>query len=340
MTVKCMSCGKDREGLDKFCKQCGSPVEVIPDGKYNDAIKKNFKYIKQWISLGEERTPILKKGSVSFKLDYFQPTYSYKDRGSRAALSALSGTLKDRGITQINEDSSGNAGCSIAAYGKAAGFNVNIFVPEKANESKIRQIRSYGANIIKVGGGRENVAEEAMKHDGFHMSHVLVPEFRDGIRTLAYEIFKQYDGKVPDRIFIPISAGTLFLGMHAGFNHLLQSGEIDEMPEIVCVQPSVIAPICSALGDTRWVDEGKKSIADALVTKNSALMSHIVTRLKKVGRCVAVSEDEIIDAQHRLALAGILTEYSSATVYAAYSKKEYEGENLLVLTGNGLKSLN
>ncbi len=334
-----MSCGKSRDGLEKFCTECGSPIEIIPEGKYNDSMKKNFKYIKKWISLGEVQTPILTTDQVSFKLDYFMPTYSYKDRGSRAALSALSDTLKNMGITAINEDSSGNAGCSIAAYGRAAGFDVNIFVPGQANESKIKQIKAYGAEIIKVEGGRENVAEQAMKHEGFHMSHVLVPEFRDGIRTLSYEIFRQYDGDVPDRIFIPVSAGTLFLGMHSGFSHLLDSDEIDHIPEIVCVQPQVIAPICSALGNIRWVDEGKKSIADALVTKNSALMSHVVTRLKKVGKCVTVNEEEIISAKNDLALKGILTEYSSATVYAAFRKKNYEGKNLLVMTGNGLKNL-
>ncbi len=339
MSAKCMSCGKAREGLEKFCTECGSTIEIIPDNKYNDAMKKNFRYVKKWISLGEVITPLISGESVSFKLDYFQPTFSYKDRGARVAVSSMAETLREQGITQINEDSSGNAGSSIAAYAKAAGFDVNIFVPEKANEVKLKQIRSYGANIIKVEGGRENVAEEAMKHDGFYLSHVLAPEFRDGIRSLAYEIFKQYGGNVPDRVFIPVSAGTLFLGLHAGFNHLLNSGEIDEIPEIICVQPQVIAPICSALGSIRWVDEGQRSIADALVTKNSALMSHVVARLKKVGTCVSVSEEEIKESRNRLASKGILAEYSSATVYAAYSKKNYEGKNLLVLTGNGLKTL-
>lgn len=334
-----MSCGKSREGLEKFCTECGSTIEIIPENKYNDSMKKNFKYVKNWISLGESTTPIVRSDGVSFKLDYFQPTYSYKDRGARVAVSALADILREQNVEEINEDSSGNAGCAIAAYAGSAGFKVNIFVPEKANEMKLKQISSYGANIIKVEGGRENVAEQAMKHDGFFMSHVLLPEFRDGIRSLAYEIFKQYDGKVPDRIFVPVSAGTLFLGLHAGLNHLASSGEIDKIPEIICVQPQLIAPICAALGNIRWVDEGKKSIADALVTKNSALMSHVVSRLKKVGTCVSVSEEEIVDARNRLAAKGMLVEYSSATVYAAYMKKNYEGENLLVMTGNGLKNL-
>lgn len=339
MSAKCMSCGKPREGLEKFCTECGSTIEIIPESRYNDNMRKNFKYIKNWISLGETVTPLVTADGLSFKLDYFQPTFSYKDRGAMVAVSALADTLREQGIEEVNEDSSGNAGSSIAAYAKSAGFKVNIFVPERANENKLKQIESYGANIIKVEGGRENVAEQAMKHDGFYMSHVLVPEFRDGIRSLAYEIFRQYDSDVPDRIFIPVSAGTLFLGLNAGLNHLASSGEIDRIPEIICVQPQVIAPICSALGNIRWVDEGQKSIADALVTKNSALMSHVVARLKKVGTCVSVSEEEIIDARNRLASRGILTEYSSATAYAAFRKKNYEGENLIVLTGNGLKNL-
>lgn len=339
MNARCMSCGKSRESFEKLCKECGSPIEIVPEGKYNAVMKKNFKYIERWISLGESETPLLRGTNLSFKFDYFQPTFSYKDRGSRVAISALTDVLRERGINEINEDSSGNAGCSIAAYGRAAGFKVNIFVPGNANEAKIRQIKAYGANIVEVEGGRETVAEEAMKHEGFHMSHVLVPEFRDGIRSLAYEIFEQYDGELPDRIFIPISAGTLFLGLHAGLNHLLQADQINKIPEIVCVQPDLISPICSALGETRWVDQGLHSIADALVTKNSPLMTHVISRLKKTGFCLTVSEEEIIEARNSLALKGILTEYSSATVYAAYRKKEFDGENLLILSGNGLKTL-
>lgn len=339
MIAKCMSCGKPGQELEKFCSECGSPLEIIPETKYNDSMKKNFRYVKKWISLGEITTPIIEADGVSFKLDYFQPTFSYKDRGARVAVSALHDTLEKAGVSQINEDSSGNAGSSIAAYAKAAGFDVNIFVPESVNEIKLKQIRSYGANIIKVEGGRERVAEEAKKHEGFHLSHTLVPEFRDGIRSLAYEIFRQYGGGIPDRIFIPVSAGTLFLGMLAGFNHLLNSGEINRIPEIICVQSQFIAPICSALGTFRWVDEGKKSVADALVTRVSPLLSHVVARLRKVGNCVTVGDEEIVDARNRLATAGILAEYSSATVFAAFRKKNYEGRNLLILTGNGLKNL-
>lgn len=339
MNSKCMSCGKPGRELEKFCSECGSTLEIIPEDRYSDSMMKNFRYIRKWISLGEVVTPIIEKGNVSFKLDYFQPTFSYKDRGARVALSALHDKLEKAGVSQINEDSSGNAGSSIAAYGRAAGFDVNIFVPESVNEMKLKQIRSYGANIITVKGGREKVAEEAKNHEGFHLSHTLVPEFRDGIRSLAYEIYAQYGGSIPDRIFLPVSAGTLFLGMLSGFNHLLNSGEINRIPEIICVQSQFIAPICSALGTFRWIDDGRKSIADALVTKVSPLLSHVVVRLKKVGNCVTVNEEEIADARNRLAASGMLAEYSSATVYAAFMKKNYEGKNLLVLTGNGLKNL-
>lgn len=338
MNVKCMSCGHRREGLERLCPECGHPFEIIPDGKFNDTVTKNFNYIKEWVSLGETTTPLIKFDKVSFKLDYFQPTFSYKDRGSRVAISFLLKYLKKGEITEINEDSSGNAGASIAAYGVAAGFRVNIFVPDDANPIKLYQIREYSANVIKIPGGRNAVAEAASQHVGFHLSHVLFPEFRDGIRTLAYEIFNQFSGKLPDRVFIPISAGSLFLGLYSGFQHLVDSSEIDEIPEIIGVQPQLISPICSSVNDTNWINNGDTSIADALVTRNSPLAPFVINRLRKHGHCVSVSEEEIIGAREELARKGILTEYSSATVYAAFKKRPYDGKNLLILTGNGLKN--
>lgn len=339
MTVRCMSCGKIAEILEKFCKECGSTLEVVTESKYSDTMEKNFEYVDNWISLGEIVTPLLHLDQVDLKLDYFQPTFSYKDRGSKVAISALRGILQKKGITDLNEDSSGNAGSSFAAYGITAGFTINIFVPENTNRNKLEQIITYGAKVHRISGTRENVAEAAKNYPGFHMSHVLVPEFRDGIRSLAYEIFRQYDGKMPDRIFLPVSAGTLFLGLYAGLKHLLNSGEISEIPEIVCVQSDAISPICSALGTSEWIDRGQSSIADALVTRKSPLMEHVVERLKEAGTCISVSDSEIKESRNRLASAGILTEYSSATVYAAFSRKNYDGKNLLVLTGNGLKNI-
>ncbi|MCL5679643.1 MAG: pyridoxal-phosphate dependent enzyme [Candidatus Thermoplasmatota archaeon] len=339
MRTYCINCGESRKGSELRCLKCNGIFNMEPDFKYRDAYEENYPYIRQMISLGEVVTPILDFDAVSVKLEYFSPTFSYKDRGSKTLVSALAERYVKPGETEINEDSSGNAGASIAAYGKRAGFNVNIFVPENTIKGKISQIESYGARIVPVKGGRERVAEAARMNSGVYASHVINPEFRDGIRELAYEIFRQGNGKVPDNIFIPVSAGTLLIGMYSGFHHLMESGEIEKVPSIIAVQTEAVSPLCSSVNNTPYdPDNSIESVADALVSRTPPLLDLMSGIIKENGRCITVSEQSIIGARKNLALMGIYAEYSSATVLAAFSLSHFDGRSLLVITGNGLKT--
>ncbi len=338
MQACCSSCGSQRKNLEYRCEKCGGVFDLFPDFKFRDRLEDNFPHIKKWVSLGEVTTPIVQRGNLHLKLDYFSPTFSYKDRGARALISFLDSKLATGDMRNINEDSSGNAGAAISAYGAAAGFKVNIYVPEKTSPAKIGQISSYGANIIKVKGSREDVQVAAENADGVYSSHVMMPEFRDGIRTLSYELFRQFDGKAPDNIFVPVSAGTLLLGVYSGFRHLLESGEISRMPHIVAVQTEQVSPLCAKKEDKEF-DPGREvnSVADALVSMKPPLLNLMHSAIRE-GSCITVGEKEIINARKELSASGIYVEYSSATVFAAYKKKKYEGNSALVLTGNGLKN--
>lgn len=338
MQAICYNCGKSRKGIETVCSNCGSFFTLKPDFKFRTSIKENYPYIKDFISLGEVETPILHFDDFDLKLDYFSPTFSYKDRGSRTLVSYLKGILPGKGITIINEDSSGNAGSSMAAYGRKAGFGVNIYVPGKTMQSKVNQIRSYGATIIMVNGSREDVQKAAEKAEGFYASHVVNPEFRDGIRTLAYEIFMQSE-TMPERIFVPVSAGTLLLGLVSGLEHLTESGEINRVPEIIAVQTELVSPLYSAVQKVPFIDNpNKASIADALVSKKPILIKPMIEAVEKYGKCVTVSDQEIIEARNDLAHSGVYAEYSSATVLAALRNLKGNKRTLLVLTGNGLKT--
>ena len=321
------------------CSICNEPFEIIPDKKFSDNIELNFDYIRESVTLGEVFTPVVDLNrNLALKLDYFSPTYSYKDRGTKNLISYIKTNESEFKIDSINEDSSGNAGASAAAYGSRAGYHVNIYVPQNANENKLKQISGYGASIIKIPGTRDDVQVAAEQASGFYASHILNPEFRDGIRTLAYEIFLQ-SPKMPDNIFVPVSAGTLLSGLYSGLSHLYSSGEIDKIPEIIAVQPENISPMCSLANGLEYdPDNNLSSIADALVAKRPLLLPLMIRIIRNGNSCVTVSENEIVEARKELALKGFYTEYSSATVYAAYKKGHYNGNSLLVLTGNGLKN--
>ncbi|TRM96374.1 threonine synthase, partial [Sulfolobus sp. B1] len=134
----------------------------------------------------------------------------------------------------------------------------------------------------------------------------------------------------------PVSAGTLLLGVHKGFSHLLNSGFIDEMPKIIAVQTTQVMPLCAKFKKINYNPPEKvTSIADALVSTKPFLLDQMI---KAINECIVVSDEEIIEAWKDLAKMGILVEYSSATVYAAY--KKFKAENsVLVLTGSGLKTI-
>src|SRR5205807_9984686 len=86
------------------------------------------------------------------------PTGSFKDRGT-ALLAAHARSL---GLDRLVEDSSGNAGASVAAYAARAGLPATIYVPATAPAPKRDQITRVGAAIAPIAGRRAAVTEAAL----------------------------------------------------------------------------------------------------------------------------------------------------------------------------------
>lgn len=336
MRVKCARCGREREGHEVRCKRCGGPFVVDLDFPYREKMRENFPYIARWYSLGEGNTPLVRVEGIAFKLEFLNPTGSFKDRGAVALISYLAG----KGVRRISEDSSGNAGAAIAAYGALAGMEVEIYVPESARGGKIRQIEAYGAMVVKVRGTRGDVAKAAENSGAYYASHVWQPEFRDGMRSLAYELVRDL-GKPPAAVYMPTSAGTLLLGVYSGFKHLLDSGVIQQMPRLVAVQTEQVRPLCAAVkGEEYAPPEKVTSIADALVSTNPPLLPEMADVVRRYGDCVWVTDDEIAAAWRWLVKRGLLVEPSSAAALAGRWRLGDRGEDaVVVLTGHGLKTL-
>ncbi len=94
------------------------------------------------VSLGEMCTPLLfmrlAGHPVWIKQEQLFSTGSFKDRGAAVLISKV----KELAVQRVVQDSSGNAGCAIAAYCARAGVACEIFVPEKTSAQKIEQIRA------------------------------------------------------------------------------------------------------------------------------------------------------------------------------------------------------
>jgi threonine synthase len=360
--IKCTVCGQPSQSILNYkCPKCGSPLELsinitfnikaIQDKTYSAwRYAKFFPYVKksETITLGEGWTPLVRfSENVYFKLESLNPTGSFKDRGSTVLVSAIQRQIKACG-GYISEDSSGNAGASIAAYAARAGIKAKIYVPENVSGPKLNQIMFYGAEVVKVPGNRSQVAEEAQKTERgkFYVGHILHPVFRDGIRSLAYEIAEQLGWTAPERVYLPVSAGTLLLGVISGFRHLAESNVIENMPKVVACQTRQVSPLYHRLKNLPYNPPEKvTSLADALVSINPPLLEVMVKALGEAeGDAVMVEEDEILTAFRELAGLGFFVEPSSAVDYAAYKRQMENGEagrgekTVIVLTGTGLKT--
>jgi threonine synthase len=360
--IKCTVCGLlSANLLDYKCRKCGNPLDLRLNVAFDtkDVQKKVygawryaklFPYVKtsEVVTLGEGWTPLVKfSKNVYFKLEGSNPTGSFKDRGSTVLISAIHKQVKAHGGF-ISEDSSGNAGASIAAYAARAGIKAKIYVPENVSGPKLNQIIFYGAEVIKIPGSRSQVAEEAQKQEKgkFYVGHIFHPVFRDGIRSLAYEIAEQLSWKAPESVYLPVSAGTLLLGVIGGFKHLAEGGVIDKMPKIVACQTRQVSPLYRRYkGLSYHPPEKIASIADALVSTNPPLLELMVKSLREAnGDAVIVEEEEIFQSFKELAGMGFYVEPSSAVAYAAYQKQLLKDamarkeKTVIILTGTGLKT--
>lgn len=302
------------------------------------------------ISLGEGHTPLLEATlagtALLVKPEWFNPTGSFKDRGTSVMMSVLAA----QGIDAILEDSSGNGGASVAAYAAAAGIHATILAPESTSPAKLVQSRVHGATVELVPGPRQATADEAVRRSGdvFYASHNWHPFFVQGVSLLAYEIWEDLGFEAPDAVILPAGAGSLVLGYSIGFGQLLRAGLIERMPRLLVVQPENCSPLVRAFdaGDHRVREaEWAPTIAEGTSIVRPVRDLEVLAAIRESGGClVAVAEASILPAVRELASRGLYAEPTSAIVAAAVPEFVARGairpgETVVaVLTGSGLKA--
>ncbi len=295
------------------------------------------------VTLGEGLSPLVRlKDDLLVKMDYFMPTLSFKDRGA-AVLMAHATSL---GVEKVIQDSSGNAGNSVAAYSAKSGIQSDIFVPEGSSDKKVAMIQAHGGHIRIIPGSRDQTADVArhkVKDEGrFYASHVYNPYFYEGTKTYIYEVFEEL-GYIPGHLFIPVGNGTLFLGVVKGLEHLLRSGVIAAFPQIVGIQTEKVSPIYNSLYSKEDKSSDKATLAEGIAIGQPMRAREILNYSEKYKvQFIQAPEDRILEGQTYLAQRGIFVEKTSAVSMAGYWKYVAEfskpEEALLPMTGAGLKS--
>jgi threonine synthase len=280
---------------------------------------------------------------VLLKIDYLFPTGSYKDRGATVLISKV----KELGIKKVVEDSSGNAGCAIAAYCARARIGCEIYVPEATSPGKLAQIRAYGANLERIEGSRERAAEVTMEAASriYYASHCWNPFFLHGTKTFAFEIWEQMGWKAPHVIVLPVGHGTLFLGTYLGFKELKEAGMVKRIPRLVAVQSASCAPLYQAFkkgwNEARPIEK-RETMAEGIAIAEPVRGRQILETIRETdGEVLTVTEKEIGVAMREMGIKGHFIEPTSAATIAGLKKylKHIKKEIVVsTLTGMGLKA--
>ncbi len=300
------------------------------------------------ISFDEGFTPLLpleiEGRKIYCKQDYLFPTGSFKDRGA----SVLISKVRELGIDRVVQDSSGNAGCAVAAYCARAGIRCDIYVPQSTSPAKLAQIRSYGAKLHLVPGSRQDTAEAALKaaEKYYYASHCWNPFFHHGVKTIAYEICEQLNWRAPDAVVLPVGNGSLFLGAYIGFQELLQMRITQTMPRLIGVQSRACAPIATAFHQGHeeiGAIKTKPTVAEGIAIAAPIRGREILAAVRQThGTMLTATDHEICHAQREMARCGFYLEPTAAVAMAGvkiYLKMVEKSEMLVtVFTGHGLKS--
>jgi threonine synthase len=185
--------------------------------------------------------------NLYIKDEGLNPTASFKARGLSAAVTMA----KALGATTIALPTAGNAGGAAAAYSAKAGLGCVIAMPVDTPVANIMESRAFGADVRLIDGLISDcgkfIAENKAKAGWFDVSTLKEPYRIEGKKTMGYELWEEFGGKLPDVIVYPTGGGVGLIGMWKAFEELEAMGRIgSERPRMIAAQAEGCAPIVRA----------------------------------------------------------------------------------------------
>jgi threonine synthase len=277
------------------------------------------------------------------------PTGSFKARGMTAAVSRA----KQLGAKALAAPTAGNAGGALAAYAAAAGLPAVIVMPADTPSANVMECQAFGAKVVKLNGLISDcgkyVAEHKDREGWYDISTLKEPYRIEGKKTMGYELWEQFEGKLPDVILYPTGGGVGLIGMCKAFDEMQEMGWIGaERPRMVAVQAEGCSPIVRAWEahqNSAQFFQNAATVASGLRVPGPLGDFLILGMLRQTkGTALTVTDEEMLDAGRELAsLEGIFAAPEGAATVSAARKLAASGwikpEETVVLfnTGTGYK---
>jgi threonine synthase len=272
------------------------------------------------------------------KYEGLNPTGSFKDRGMTVAIGEAAG----RNARAVICASTGNTAASAAAYAARAGMQAVVIIPEgKVAAGKLAGAVAYGAEVIQIRGSFDDALALAVRlseRQPVALVNSLNPYRLEGQKTAAFEICDDL-GAAPHWLCLPVGNAGNITSYWMGFRQY-QALKGSGLPHILGVQAAGSAPL--VLGHPV---EKPETVATAIRIGRPARGEQALQAAEESGgEIMAVSDEEILAMQRRLARNGVWVEPASAAGLAGLARRLAEGRLDLrgqrvvaICTGHGMK---
>jgi len=154
---------------------------------------------------------------IAVKIDFFNPSFSVKDRAANAMIEAAEKNSLIDINTIIIEPTSGNTGIALAMVCAVKGYRLILVMPESMSVERRKIISAFGAEYVLTPAkdGMNGAVKKAEELAGEYSNSFIPFQFKNPANpeihrlTTAEEIWKDTDGKIDFFITGVGSGGTI-----------------------------------------------------------------------------------------------------------------------------------
>ncbi len=253
---------------------------------------------------------------VWLKLDFLQPTGSFKVRGALNKLTLLAESGKFNGVVTA---SAGNHGLGVAYAAEALQLSpVTVFIPKNAPQSKRQKLAQYAVTVKEAGETYED-AHQAAENFAVETGAQYISAYNDvdiilGQGTCGLEIMMGLS--TADMLLVPTGGGGLISGV------ALAAKAVNPGTHIIAVQPAASPAAKLSLEQGFPIDpyEHEPTLADGLAggfgsipfylarTLIETVLVHSESEIRQAVFTLLNREQLLVEASGAIAVAPLLTD--------------------------------
>ncbi len=269
---------------------------------------------------------------VFIKHENHLPTGAFKTRGGINLIYNLNRKQRERGVVTA---STGNHALSIVYASNLFNVPVTVVMPEKSNPSKVKAIKSMGAQIVFFGRIFDESKDYAEKLAGERRARFIhpanEPDLIAGVGTYALEIFEEVPNL--DVIIVPVGGGSGACGC------CIVTQAVNPDCKVIGVQAAMAPAAYLSWKSGKIVKDKMETAAEGLATEIGYELTQEILR-DHLEDFVLVSEEEMVQAILLIMelIRNMAEEAGASPLAAALKIKEkLKGKNVaLVLTGGNV----